>query len=230
VEKRKSIEQALEDGTISFLSISSLRHGFKIINMLTISAIARHTASLATYVRNKMLELKHSNGKNVCMIYGQTSKVNHLKMGPTITFNLKREDDTWFGYREVEKLASLSRIHLRTGCFCNPGACAKYVGLSHSDLVSNFEAGHVCWDGNDVINGKPTGAVRISFGYMSTYEDAEEPPLPCKAFHRSAASSARSQAAVWTTRPILHPLLEGYTDLELSWARRGGSFQQGSFS
>ena len=34
-------------------------------------------------------------------------------MSPTITFNLKREDDTWFGYREVEKLASLSGIHLR---------------------------------------------------------------------------------------------------------------------
>lgn len=174
VQKRKDIEQALEDGTISFLSISSLRYGFKIIDMLTVSAIARHTASLATYVRNKMLELKHSNEKNVCIIYGQSSKANYLKMGPTITFNLKREDGTWFGYREVEKLASLSGIHLRTGCFCNPGACAKYVGLSHSDLVSNFEAGHVCWDDNDVINGKPTGAVRISFGYMSTYEDAEE--------------------------------------------------------
>lgn len=174
VQKRKSIEQALEDGTISFLSISSLRYGFKIIDMLTISAIARHTASLATYVREKMLDLKHSNDKNVCIIYGQqASKVKYLKMGPIITFNLKREDGSWFGYREVEKLASLSGIHLRTGCFCNPGACAKYVGLSHSDLVSNFEAGHVCWDDNDVINGKPTGAVRISFGYMSTYEDAE---------------------------------------------------------
>ncbi|XP_021306239.1 molybdenum cofactor sulfurase isoform X2 [Sorghum bicolor] len=174
VQKRKGIEQALEDGTISFLSISSLQYGFKIIDILTISAIARHTASLATYVRNKMLELKHNNEKNVCIIYGQASKANYLKMGPTITFNLKREDGTWFGYREVEKLASLSGIHLRTGCFCNPGACAKYVGLSHSDLVSNFEAGHVCWDDNDIINGKPTGAVRISFGYMSTYEDAEE--------------------------------------------------------
>jgi molybdenum cofactor sulfurtransferase len=41
VQKRKSIEQVLEDGTISFLSISSLRYGFKIIDMLTISAIAR---------------------------------------------------------------------------------------------------------------------------------------------------------------------------------------------
>ncbi|TVU08500.1 hypothetical protein EJB05_41905 [Eragrostis curvula] len=175
VRRRKGIEQVLEDGTVSFLSISSLRYGFNIIDTLTISAIARHTASLATYVRTKMLDLKHSNEKNVCTIYGQqASKVNDLKMGPTITFNLKREDGTWFGYREVEKLASLSGIHLRTGCFCNPGACAKYLGLSHSDLVSNFEAGHVCWDDNDIINGKPTGAVRISFGYMSTYEDAEE--------------------------------------------------------
>ncbi|XP_062229533.1 molybdenum cofactor sulfurase [Phragmites australis] len=175
VQRRKSIEQVLEDGTISFLSISSLRYGFKMIDMLTVSAIARHTASLATYVRKKMLDLKHSNEKNVCIIYGQqASKVKDLKMGPTITFNLKREDGTWFGYREVEKLASLSGIHLRTGCFCNPGACAKYLGLSHSDLVSNFEAGHVCWDDNDIINGKPTGAVRISFGYMSTYEEAEE--------------------------------------------------------
>ncbi|KAL6603139.1 hypothetical protein ACP70R_043500 [Stipagrostis hirtigluma subsp. patula] len=174
VQKRKSIEQILEDGTISFLSIASLRHGFKIIDMLTTSAIARHTACLATYVRKKMIDLKHNNEKNVCIIYGQkASEVKDLKMGPTITFNLKREDGTWFGHREVEKLASLSGIHLRTGCFCNPGACAKCLGLSHSDLVSNFEAGHVCWDDNDVINGKPTGAVRISFGYMSSYEDAE---------------------------------------------------------
>ncbi|KAF7103953.1 hypothetical protein CFC21_104885 [Triticum aestivum] len=175
VQKRKSIEQVLEDGTISFLSIASLRHGFKIIEMLTTPAIARHTSSLATYVRKKMLDMKHRNKKNVCVIYGQqASKVADLKMSPTITFNLKREDGTWFGYREVEKLASLSGVHLRTGCFCNPGACAKYLGLSHLDLVSNFEAGHVCWDDNDVINGKPTGAVRISFGYISTYQDAEE--------------------------------------------------------
>lgn len=32
--------------------------------------------------------------------------------------------------REVEKLASLSGIHLRTGCLCNPGACAAALGLT----------------------------------------------------------------------------------------------------
>ncbi|KAL6998952.1 Molybdenum cofactor sulfurase [Sarracenia purpurea var. burkii] len=95
------------------------------------------------------------------------------ELGPIVSFNLKRPDGSWFGYREVEKLASLSGIQLRTGCFCNPGACAKYLALSHLDLLSNIEAGHICWDDHDIIHGKPTGAVRVSFGYMSTFEDAK---------------------------------------------------------
>lgn len=36
-----------------------------------------------------------------------------------------------------------------------------------------FQAGHVCWDDYDIVSGKPTGAVRVSFGYMSTFEDAK---------------------------------------------------------
>ncbi|KAL0912300.1 hypothetical protein M5K25_018264 [Dendrobium thyrsiflorum] len=175
VKKRENIEQLFEDGTVSFLDIASIRHGFHIINRLTMLSIARHTASLATYTRNKMLELKHGNGLKLCILYGRTvEKANPSNVGPTITFNLKRSDGSWFGYREVEKLASLSSIQLRTGCFCNPGACAKFLGLSHLDLLSNLEDGHVCWDDVDVLHGKPTGAVRISFGYMSTFEDAEK--------------------------------------------------------
>ncbi|CAL9107776.1 unnamed protein product [Musa textilis] len=175
IRRRDNIEQVLEDGTISFLAIASIRHGFKIINTLTHSAISRHTASLATYTRTKMMDLKHENGAEVCKIYGgNTSQAPYQDMGPTIAFNLKRADGSWVGYREVEKLASLSGIQLRTGCFCNPGACAKYLYLSHSDLIANFEAGHVCWDDNDILHEKPTGAVRISFGYTSAFEDAEK--------------------------------------------------------
>ena len=39
--------------------------------------------------------------------------------------------------------------------------------------MDNFNAGHVCGDQMDIVNGVPTGSVRISFGYMSTYEDVE---------------------------------------------------------
>ncbi|KAI5332642.1 hypothetical protein L3X38_022771 [Prunus dulcis] len=173
VRRRKSVEELFEYGTISFLSIASVHHGFKILNSLTVSAISRHTASLAWYVRKKLLGLRHENGARVCTLYGDSKALFH-DFGPTVSFNLKRSDGSWCGYREVEKLASLSGIQLRTGCFCNPGACAKYLGLSHLDLRSNFEAGHVCWDDHDIIHGKPTGAVRVSFGYMSTFEDAKK--------------------------------------------------------
>lgn len=39
-------------------------------------------------------------------------------------------------------------------------------------MQEHFEAGHVCWDDNDVVGGRPTGAVRISFGFSSTQRDA----------------------------------------------------------
>ncbi|KAA3467858.1 molybdenum cofactor sulfurase isoform X1 [Gossypium australe] len=167
------VEEQFEDGTISFLSIASIRHGFKIFNTLTTSAM--HTMSLTKFLKRKLLALRHENGESVCTLYGNCPlKVSRHDCGSIVSFNLKRPDGSWFGHREVEKLASLYGIQLRTGCFCNPGACAKYLGLSHSDILSNLEAGHVCWDDNDVINGKPTGAVRVSFGYMSTYEDAKK--------------------------------------------------------
>ncbi|XP_013587006.1 PREDICTED: molybdenum cofactor sulfurase isoform X1 [Brassica oleracea var. oleracea] len=181
VKKRERVEEFFEDGSASFLSIAAIRHGFRLLKSLTTSAIWMHTTSLSMYVKKKLQALRHGNGAGVCVLYGSENlNLSSHKSGPTVTFNLKRPDGSWFGYLEVEKLASLSGIQLRvyfantTGCFCNPGACAKYLDLSHSDLLSNVEAGHVCWDDNDVINGKPTGAVRVSFGYMSTFEEAKK--------------------------------------------------------
>lgn len=34
------------------------------------------------------------------------------------------------------------------------------------------QAGHVCGDSMDLINGKPTGSIRVSFGFSSTLSDA----------------------------------------------------------
>lgn len=40
-------------------------------------------------------------------------QVSYHDTGSLVSFNLKRPDGSWFGYREVEKLASLSGIQLR---------------------------------------------------------------------------------------------------------------------
>ncbi|XP_015882118.3 molybdenum cofactor sulfurase isoform X1 [Ziziphus jujuba] len=219
VQRRKAVEELFEDGTISFLSIASILHGFRILNSLTVAAISQHTKSLAIYVRKMLLSLGHENGASVCIIYGcQDSKVLYRDFGPVISFNLKRPDGSWYGYREVEKLASLSGIQLRTGCFCNPGACAKYLGLSHLDLLSNIEAGHVCWDDHDILNGKPTGAVRVSFGYMSTYEDAksfidfvrrsfvELPNCTANGFQLKQGREIRPAASFYLKNMIIYPI------------------------
>ena len=40
-------------------------------------------------------------------------------------------------------------------------------------MRENYDAGHECWDAHDLTStGSPTGAVRVSFGYMSTRGDA----------------------------------------------------------
>lgn len=70
-------------------------------------------------------------------------------------------------------MASLYNIHLRTGCFCNTGACQKFLILSNEQIKNNLSAGHICGDDVDLIAGKPTGSVRISFGYMSSFTDAQ---------------------------------------------------------
>lgn len=67
----------------------------------------------------------------------------------------------------------MENIHIRAGCFCNPGACHFYLGLSPDDVKQNLQAGHICGDDIDIIKGTPTGAIRVSIGYMSTWEDVD---------------------------------------------------------
>ncbi|KAG1662614.1 Molybdenum cofactor sulfurase 3 [Nymphon striatum] len=39
----------------------------------------------------------------------------------------------------VEEIANLNGILIRTGCFCNTGACQNYLKLSNEDLMKNFK-------------------------------------------------------------------------------------------
>jgi hypothetical protein len=65
-------------------------------------------------------------------------------------------------------------LRRQTGCFCNPGACQYNLGLSDEQIIRNHkEFGHVCWDQHDLIEGLPTGAVRVSIPYCCTFEDIE---------------------------------------------------------
>ncbi|KAH9492406.1 hypothetical protein Btru_051037 [Bulinus truncatus] len=170
----KSLHERFEDGTLPFLNIISLRHGLDTIQKLAggMDKLSKHVFTVAQYFHHHLQSLKHGNGQPLAVIYGGHKFEDPSGQGGIITFNLKRSDGKFIGYAEVDKFAQLHDVHLRTGCFCNIGACQFYLGLSSKLIQENFKAGHVCGDNMDLINGLPTGAVRISFGYMSTIADA----------------------------------------------------------
>lgn len=150
-----------EDGTLPFLGIVALQHGFNVIHRLTgsMAAISYHTLCLAKYVYDEMMSLHHGNGQSVCQVYCDTDYTDNSTQGAVISFNVLQPDGTYVGYShvcfafhascetshpccvvcQVEKLAGVFDIHLRTGCFCNTGACQRYLGLSAEQLKHNLE-------------------------------------------------------------------------------------------
>uniref|UniRef100_A0A336M3F5 Molybdenum cofactor sulfurase n=1 Tax=Culicoides sonorensis TaxID=179676 RepID=A0A336M3F5_CULSO len=180
-QKRDNLHESFEDGTISYLSIIALLTGFNTIerlipsksNFTTMQRISFHVFSLARYFYTEANKIKHSNGAHVVKFYNNTQYKSLKSQGGICAFILQNEDGSYVGYAEFNCIASLHKIHVRTGCFCNPGACQRYLELSDEIVLHNFEAGHICGDALDIVEGKPTGAVRASFGYMTRKKDID---------------------------------------------------------
>nr|XP_030732428.1 molybdenum cofactor sulfurase isoform X11 [Globicephala melas] len=172
---RESVAERFEDGTISFLDVIALKHGFDVLERLTggMENIRQHTFTLARYTYAALSALRYPNGAPVVQIYSDSEFSSPEVQGPVISFNMLDDNGNIIGYSQVDKMASLHNIHVRTGCFCNTGACQRHLGISDEMVKKHLQAGHVCGDDVDLIDGQPTGSVRISFGYMSTLEDAQ---------------------------------------------------------
>ncbi|XP_026286386.1 molybdenum cofactor sulfurase 3 [Frankliniella occidentalis] len=170
---RKLLHERFEDGTLPFLSVVAVGHGLTTLNRLggSMDKIRQHTFSLARRAHHSLKALQHYNNTPVAILYCDNDFEDPDIQGPVVNFNLLQPDGKYVGYRKVLIMANSHKIQLRTGCFCNPGACQRHLQLTEIDVLSHYEAGHVCGDQVDLINGVPTGSVRISFGYMSTDED-----------------------------------------------------------
>lgn len=167
--KNGTIHEQLEDGTLPVHSIIALKAAIQTYAELhgTMERVAQHTAMLAQRLHDGLAAMKHNNGQNVATIYRKREAV----YGPVVAFNLRNAQGEWVSNFELEKVATVRNIHLRTGGLCNPGGIATSLGLEPWEMRDNFSAGHRCGSENDVLNGKPTGMVRVSLGAMSTLKD-----------------------------------------------------------
>jgi molybdenum cofactor sulfurtransferase len=164
---RKELHAALEDGTLPFHTILAVDAAMDNHSRLfgSHTNVSRHTAAVTRLMYSLLSSLRHYNGWKVCEIY---SPPNH---GPILAFNLFSSTGTPIGFASFEKLSSLRNFALRTGGMCNPGGVEQYLGLQSWEVERNFGRGKVCGDDMDVMEGKSTGVVRVSFGACSTVEE-----------------------------------------------------------
>jgi molybdenum cofactor sulfurtransferase len=162
-----------EDGTVPFLSIVSLKEGFKVINDLGIQNISDHTWVLTRELYLRLNAMRHSNGRPSVRIYGNHHLNDPKKQGSIVTVNFLNITGGYVGYNEVMTAATKENINIRVGCFCNPGGCTRASALDDDQVEQYYNAKTSCHDSIDLINGVPLGAVRISLGAYSTMEDVE---------------------------------------------------------
>ncbi|MCJ1421532.1 hypothetical protein MMC32_007896 [Xylographa parallela] len=177
IKKGHTLHSQLEDGTLPIHSIIALDSAMNVHERLfgTLRQISMHTSFLTSRLYEGLKSLKHGNDALVCHIYEdpQSSYKTTSSQGATIALNLQDSSGAWVSITEVEKLAAAKNIHLRSGGLCNPGGVASSLGLKPREMRRNYSAGQRCGNENDIMDGKPTGMLRLSLGAMSTLEDVQ---------------------------------------------------------
>lgn len=140
---RTSLHGRFEDGTLNYMDIVALDLAFESIREVygSYSNISPHVTALHQWLFKTMKGLNHYNGTPLCDIYVDHEGLvgNPQTYGPILNFNLKRSNGNWIGYGDVERLASMKNIHLRTGGFCNPGSMQRWLNLTAEEVKQNLE-------------------------------------------------------------------------------------------
>ncbi|KAL0941366.1 cysteine desulfurase [Colletotrichum truncatum] len=162
-------EAAFEDGTVNFLSIPDVQVGLDLLDDVGMHFIETRVRCLTAWCLDGLRNLEHSDGFPMVRIYGPTTMESR---GGTICFNFIDASGKVVDERLVAKESAAEKISLRTGCFCNPGAGESAFGLKKPDLLSLSKVKGTSLD-TYMRMIAPVGAVRISFGFMSTAGDVD---------------------------------------------------------
>ncbi len=166
---------AFEDGTIGYLNIPAIEIGLKHIESIGYDVIRERVHCLTGWLLDGLTAMKHSTGVPLVRVYGPTRMEER---GGAVTVNFYDKDDRPFDHRYIEEQANKVNISLRTGCFCNPGAGEVALEISRVELDVCFtQPGHedrlTVDDFRHCIDGKSSGAVRISVGMVTDFKDIQ---------------------------------------------------------
>ena len=167
-----------EAGTLPISSIAALKFGFEMIESKGgMVNIKKRTLELTKKLVFGLKNVKHSNGQNVFEIYGNHLTESQLQ-GPIVTFNIFKDNGKMVKTALVNAFLRDNNVNIRTGCMCNPGSCLKALKINSEDYMNAIpNQPQEGFDSNScldiMIGEKEAGAIRVSFGYASTFEELE---------------------------------------------------------
>ncbi len=166
---------AFEDGTLDYLNIPAVEIGLKYFESIGYDAIHKRVHCLTGWLLDNLTQMKHSTGEPLVRVYGPTTTESR---GGAVTVNFFDKEGQPLDHRFVESEANKVNISLRTGCFCNPGAGEIALGISRMELAACFaQPAHQqrlsIDDFRVCIDGKSSGAVRISVGMVTNFNDVQ---------------------------------------------------------
>ena len=166
---------AFEDGTLDYLDIPAIEIGLKYLESIGYDVISERVRCLTGWLLDHLNLMKHSTGVPLVRIYGPTDTEAR---GGAVTVNFYNTDGEIIDHRDIEAAANKVNISLRTGCFCNPGAGEIALGISSMELAACFsmpgkEQRLSLDDFRLCIDGKASGAVRVSVGPITNFNDVQ---------------------------------------------------------
>eukprot|EP00906_Rhabdomonas_costata_P019130 RCo027875 len=162
---------AFEDGTLDYLNIPAVATGLKFLRKVGINSIHDRVQALTGWLLTQLTGLRHRTGGAVVRLYGPAT--THRR-GGTVAVNFFSPRGRFVAHSELQEVFASAGVSLRYGCFCNPGAFEAASELSSSAVAeaaacrSSEERGQCM-----LRNAGVTGAVRISVGIASTFEDVQ---------------------------------------------------------
>lgn len=173
----RKLASQLEAGTPNLQAIHHLHRQLEVFSpsQRVMADIQHHSSLIAASFSGQLVDAFSPKGVR---IYRDVSLRNSQCGSSVVAFSLYRTEEAsgWqapIGHSEIGMILKINSVFARSGCMCNTGACCAVLGLSDADVATNYAKGHRCGDDMDLINGKPTGVVRISFGWASLAKDAD---------------------------------------------------------
>lgn len=162
---------AFEDGTVNFLSIPDITVGLDWMAKIGKALIKERVYCLTEAFLYRLKRLCHSNKRPMAVIYGPEDMESR---GGTVCFNLVDTGGHIVDARHVAAKSADANISLRTGCFCNPGASEDAFLRGKKNVRHHDWSGAASVDEYIRLMGLPPGgAVRVSFGLISTAHDVD---------------------------------------------------------